>query len=106
MTFPQEPVEIRKPFVLDFSGDNFKLGDFRPKVETVRPETEEEEVDPKDLSAQVPASSSNLNQLELDLKGTTVSVEKDSGQPKADVPGKPALLPVVSTGKQEPTVKV
>mgnify|MGYP001606543529 CR=1 FL=1 len=106
-TLTDQPIEIRTPFVLDFSGNDHKAGDFRPKVSTIPKKAEEpEETDPKDLSAQVPASSSNLNQLELDLKGKTASVEKDSGQLKASGPGKLTLPPASSTGKQEPTAKV
>lgn len=105
----QEPIEIRTPFVLDFSGNNPKAGDFRAKVETVV-KTEEQEVDevlaPKGSSALELAPSSNSGQLTLDLQGTTASAEKDSGQPKASEPGRPTLSPAISAGKPELPVQV
>lgn len=102
----EQPIEIRTPFVLDFSGNDHKAGDFRPKVSTVQPDTEEqEEVDPKDSSAQVPAPSSDSSPIVPESPEKIASVEKDSGQPKVNVPGKPTLSPGTSTGNLEPTAK-
>lgn len=101
-----EPIEIRTPFHLDFRGEEPESGDWRAKLIPVINEKAEEEVDPKDSSAQVLASSSDTNQIKLDLKAKTASVAKDSGQLKVTEPGKLTLPPVTSIGKDEPAAKV
>ncbi len=102
-----EAFEIRKPFVLDFSGNDHKAGDFRPKVETVIKDEKqevEEVLAPKGSSALELAPSSSSGQIELDLKVGTASAEKGNGQTKASAPGLPTLSQAISTGK--PTLPV
>lgn len=103
-----EPIEIRTPFFLDFKSTGPEAGDWRANpvpaaTPTDAPGEVDEEADPKDSSAQVPVSSSDTNQLELDLKAATASVAKDSGQPKVVGPGKLTLPPppAISIGSDE-----